>query len=33
VFGTMSANEFFLYRSQLGRGGSTYTKLERFGLE
>jgi 2'-5' RNA ligase len=32
-FGTMTAHEFFLYRSQLGRGGSTYTKLERFGLE
>jgi RNA 2',3'-cyclic 3'-phosphodiesterase len=31
-FGTMTAHEFFLYRSQLGRGGSTYTKLERFGL-
>ncbi len=33
AFGTMTAHEFFLYRSQLGRGGSTYTKLERFGLE
>jgi RNA 2',3'-cyclic 3'-phosphodiesterase len=33
AFGTMSAHEFFLYRSQLGRGGSTYTKLERFGLD
>ncbi len=32
TFGTMTAHEFFLYRSQLGRGGSTYTKLERFGL-
>ena len=32
MFGTMTAHEFFLYRSQLGRGGSTYTKLERFGL-
>lgn len=33
AFGTMTANEFFLYRSQLGRGGSKYTKLERFGLD
>jgi 2'-5' RNA ligase len=33
TFGTMTAHEFFLYRSQLGRGGSTYTKLERFGLD
>ena len=32
AFGTMTAQEFFLYRSQLGRGGSKYTKLERFGL-
>lgn len=32
TFGTMTAHEFFLYRSQLGRGGSTYTRLERFGL-
>jgi RNA 2',3'-cyclic 3'-phosphodiesterase len=32
TFGTMTAHEFFLYRSQLGRGGSTYTKLERFEL-
>jgi len=32
VFGTMAAQEFFLYRSELGRGGSRYTKLERFPL-
>jgi len=31
-FGTMTAHEFFLYESKLGRGGSVYTKLERFGL-
>lgn len=31
-FGTMTAREFWLYRSQLGPGGSTYTKLERYGL-
>jgi RNA 2',3'-cyclic 3'-phosphodiesterase len=31
-FGAMKADEFFLYRSQLGRGGSKYTRLERFGL-
>jgi 2'-5' RNA ligase len=32
-FGTMTAREFFLYRSQPQRGGSKYTKLQRFGLE
>lgn len=32
-FGTMTAREFFLYRSQPQRGGSKYTKLRRFGLE
>lgn len=32
TFGTMTADEFFLYRSQLGRGGSTYTKMERIAL-
>lgn len=32
-FGTMMAREFWLYRSELQRGGSRYTKLERFGLE
>ena len=32
-FGTMTANEFFLYQSKLSPRGSTYTKLIRFGLE
>jgi 2'-5' RNA ligase len=32
-FGTMTAREFFLYQSQPQRGGSKYTKLERFGLD
>jgi RNA 2',3'-cyclic 3'-phosphodiesterase len=32
-FGSMTAREFFLYRSQLSRGGSQYTKIERFGLQ
>jgi RNA 2',3'-cyclic 3'-phosphodiesterase len=32
-FGTMTAREFFLYLSQPQKGGSKYTKLERFGLE
>ena len=31
-FGTMTAHEFFLYRSQLSRGGSRYTKIARFAL-
>lgn len=31
-FGTMTAREFFLYESQLGRGGSRYTKIARFAL-
>jgi RNA 2',3'-cyclic 3'-phosphodiesterase len=31
-FGTMTAREFFLYESKLSRGGSEYTKLERFRL-
>lgn len=31
-FGTMTAKEFFMYRSQPQRGGSKYTKLERFAL-
>jgi RNA 2',3'-cyclic 3'-phosphodiesterase len=31
-FGTMTAREFWLYRSQLSPGGSKYTKLERYGL-
>jgi RNA 2',3'-cyclic 3'-phosphodiesterase len=32
-FGTMTAREFFLYQSQPQKGGSKYTKLQRFGLE
>jgi 2'-5' RNA ligase len=31
-FGTMTAQEFFLYKSELSRGGAKYTKLERFPL-
>jgi len=31
-FATMTAREFFLYRSQLSSSGSRYTKLARFGL-
>ncbi len=31
-FGTMAAREFFLYQSQLLRGGSRYTKIARFAL-
>ena len=31
-FGTMTAREFFLYRSQLSSKGSTYTKIARFDL-
>ncbi|HEV2717031.1 MAG TPA: 2'-5' RNA ligase family protein, partial [Terriglobales bacterium] len=31
-FGTMTAREFFLYQSQLLRGGSRYTKIARFAL-
>jgi 2'-5' RNA ligase len=31
-FGTMTAREFFLYQSQLSRGGSKYTKLAGFPL-
>ena len=31
-FGTMTAREFFLYQSELMRGGSRYTKLARFEL-
>jgi RNA 2',3'-cyclic 3'-phosphodiesterase len=31
-FGTMTAREFFLYRSQLSPKGSQYTKLARFSL-
>jgi 2'-5' RNA ligase len=32
-FGTMTAHEFFLYQSQLSRGGSQYTKLTAFALQ
>ena len=32
-FGTMTAREFFLYKSQLSPKGSTYTKLARFNIE
>ena len=32
-FGTMTANEFILYQSQLSPQGSRYTKLERFALK
>jgi 2'-5' RNA ligase len=31
-FGTMTAREFFLYQSELMRGGSRYTKLANFDL-
>lgn len=31
-FGTMTAREFFLYRSQLSPGGSKYTKLAGFAM-
>jgi 2'-5' RNA ligase len=31
-FGTMTAREFFLYESQLLRGGSRYTKIGQFAL-
>jgi 2'-5' RNA ligase len=32
-FGTMTAREFFLYRSQPSPGGSRYSKLASFALE
>jgi len=32
AFGEMTAREFFLYRSQLSREGSQYTKIARFEL-
>ena len=32
-FGTITAREFYLYESQLMRGGARYTKIARFGLE
>jgi RNA 2',3'-cyclic 3'-phosphodiesterase len=31
-FGTMTAREFWLYRSQPGPGGSKYTKLQKYAL-
>jgi len=31
-FGTMTAQEFWMYRSESQHGGSRYAKLERFGL-
>lgn len=31
-FGSFSANEFFLYESQLSPGGSVYRKMARFAL-
>ena len=31
-FGTMTAHEFFLYESQIMRGGARYTKIARFEL-
>ena len=33
TFGTMTAREFFVYQSQPQKGGSRYTKLERFEVE
>lgn len=32
-FGAMTAREFYLFQSELMRGGSRYTKIARFGLE
>jgi RNA 2',3'-cyclic 3'-phosphodiesterase len=32
-FGTMTANEFFLYESKLSPRGATYSKLTRFAFE
>ena len=32
-FGTMTANEFILYQSQLSPAGSKYTKLQRFRMK
>lgn len=31
-FGTMTAREFYLYQSELGRGGSRYSKIASFPL-
>jgi len=32
-FGTMTAQEFFLFQSQIMRGGARYTKLQRFPFQ
>lgn len=32
-FGSMTASEFFIYESHLARGGSQYTKIEKFAME
>ena len=32
-FGTMTANEFILYQSQLSPAGSKYTRLQRFSMK
>ncbi|MGH9501593.1 MAG: RNA 2',3'-cyclic phosphodiesterase [Terriglobales bacterium] len=32
-FGTMTAREFFLYQSELMRGGARYTRIARFDLK
>ncbi len=32
-FGTMTAREFFLFESELGRGGSRYKKVAAFALQ
>jgi 2'-5' RNA ligase len=32
-FGTMTAREFYLYESKLGRGGAQCTRIERFELK
>jgi 2'-5' RNA ligase len=32
-FGAMTARDFFLYESQLLRGGAKYTKIARFGFD
>ena len=33
IFGSMTADKFILYQSQLSPKGSKYTKLERFAME
>ena len=32
-FGTMTADKFILYQSQLAPGGSKYTTLERYTMK